>query len=156
VHPGDWQHVEALKPSEYPVLPSLRDVPPEVFANRRLVVEKFIPEQDGSGFAIRYFYFLGQASVCYRLRSTEPATKFSNAHSIERVPAPQALQAYRRQHGLDFGKIDFVIKDGTPIVLDVNRTPALQPDAQGLAGEIVAILAGGLQTLSPTLDVGRE
>jgi len=101
VEPSDWQHVEALKPSEYPVFPSLSDVPPEVFANPRLVVEKFIPEQDRAGFAIRYFYFLGQAGVCYRLRSTEPATKFSNAQSIERVPAPETIQAYRRQRGID-------------------------------------------------------
>ena len=72
-----------------------------MFANPRLVVEKFIPEQDRAGFAIRYFYFLGQAGVCYRLRSTEPATKFSNAQSIERVPAPETIQAYRRQRGID-------------------------------------------------------
>ena len=45
VQPSDWQHIEALKPSEYPVLPSVRDVPPEVFANPRLVVEKFIPSR---------------------------------------------------------------------------------------------------------------
>ncbi len=142
-----WKHLEALEPSAYPVFSSLGEVPREVFANHRLVVEKFIPERDGTGFAIRYFYFLGQASLCYRLRSTEPATKFSNAHSIERVPAPVALQAYRLQHGLDFGKIDFVMRDGEPVVLDVNRTPALRPDAQALAGEIVATLAGGLQSL---------
>jgi len=146
LQPSDWKHIEALKPSEYPVFPSLREVPPEVFANRRLVVEKFIPEQDGAGFAIRYFYFLGQASVCYRLRSTEPATKFSNAHSIERVPVAEAIETYRRQQGLDYGKIDFVMREGVPIVLDVNRTPALHPSAQALAGEIVEALAGGLQS----------
>jgi len=142
-----WKHLEALEPSAYPVFSSLGEVPREVFANRRLVVEKFIPEQDGTGFAIRYLYFLGQASVCYRLRSTEPATKFSNAHSIEQVPSPEALQAYRRQHGLDYGKIDFVMRDGEPVVLDVNRTPALRPDAQALAREIIEGLAGGLQSL---------
>jgi len=148
VESAGWRYVEALEPSAYPVFSSIGAVPREVFANRHLVVEKFIPEQDGTGFAIRYFYFLGQASICYRLRSAEPATKFSNAHSIERVPAPEALQAYRRQSGLDYGKIDFVMRDGEPVVLDVNRTPALLPDAQALAGEIIATLAGGLQSLA--------
>ena len=150
-----WKYVEALEPSAYPVFSSLGAVPREVFANRHLVVEKFIPEQDGKGFAIRYFYFLGQASICYCLRSTEPATKFSNAHSIDRVPAPEVLQAYRRQRGIDFGKIDFVMRDGEPVVLDVNRTPALRPDAQALPGEIIAALAEGLQSLSAMWDGGR-
>jgi hypothetical protein len=142
-----WKHVEVMQPSQYPVFTTLREVPREVFANRRLVVEKFIPEFDGENYAIRYGYFLGQAGVCYRLRSSQPATKFSNAHSIDRMPVPKVIEAFRRRQGLDYGKIDFVMRDGLPVVLDVNRTPALQPDAQLLAGEIVAALAGGLETL---------
>ncbi len=144
----DWKHVEAMKPSQYPVFATLRDVPREVFANRRLVVEKFIPEFDGESYAIRYCYFLGQAGVCYVLRSREPATKFSNAYSIERVVVPESIEAFRRRQGLDYGKIDFVMRDGEPTLIDVNRTPALRPDAEALAGEIVAALAGGLQSLS--------
>lgn len=143
----DWKHVEALKPSEYPVFPALRDVPRQVFANRRLVVEKFLPEQDRDSYAIRYAYFLGEAGICYRLISSEPATKYSNAHRIERVPVCEAIEVYRRQQGLDYGKIDFVMREGVPVVLDVNRTPALRPDARSQASEIVETLAGGLETL---------
>jgi hypothetical protein len=137
-----------LEPSAYPVFSSIGAVPRDVFANRRLVVEKFIPEHDDQGYAIRYFYFLGRASVCYMLRSDEPATKFANAHTIERVAAPESLDVYRHQRGIDFGKIDFVMRDGQPVVLDVNRTPALRPEAQRLAAEIVEALAGGLETLA--------
>jgi hypothetical protein len=143
----DWSRVQALEPGRYPVYASLGAVPREVFANRRLVVEKFIPEHDEQGYAIRYYYFLGRARVCYLLRSTEPATKFANAHTIERVAAPESLDLYRRQRGIDFGKIDFVMRNGAPTIIDVNRTPALQPGAR-LAGEIVKALAAGLQSLA--------
>jgi hypothetical protein len=47
------------------------------------------------------------------------------------------------------------MRDGEPVVLDVNRTPALRPDAQALAAEIVAALADGLQSLSAGPDGGR-
>jgi hypothetical protein len=38
------------------------------------------------------------------------------------MPVPPAIAEYRKRVGLDYGKIDYVEREGRQYVLDVNKT----------------------------------
>lgn len=128
-----WRKVEAL--SEYPVYGRAAQLPLGVWRNPSLVVEKFRPEAHGDGeYALRMWVFLGDRSVYYQSFANEPIVKGKN--TIRRValdPAdvPRAVREVRERLGFDYGKFDFGIVDGEPVLYDVNRTPGLpRPDTQ--------------------------
>lgn len=120
-----WRKVEAL-PS-YPIFEVSDLVPPGVWRNPNLVVERFRPEQHESGeYALRQWVFLGDRGVCYQSFAREPIVKGKN--TIRRIvlddkDVPQSLHEFREQLGFDYGKFDFGIADGEAILYDVNRTP---------------------------------
>jgi len=133
-----------LDPYRYPVFPSSREVPPEAFANPHLVVERFLPEREGDRCFVRYYSFFGDRHVCLRRGAADPVVRF-DASSSTAVPVPDEIVAERRRLGLDYGKIDFVIHDGRPVLLDANPTPALpqrvDPESRRL---LVGNLAQGI------------
>jgi hypothetical protein len=141
-----WRSIESIKSGDYPIFPSLRAVPPGIFANKNLIVEKFLPERDGSGdYRLRYCYFFGDRQINFLLRSKEPVVKGSNTFSCDETAAPPELDAIRRRLGLDYGKLDYVLRDGQVVLFDVNRTPASAALARyGLADHVVSHLAEGL------------
>ena len=59
-------------------------------------------------------------------------------HIIEReeVDVPPELQAWRERLGFDYGKFDYVVRDGVPILIDANRTPGA-PDGHRTNPEII-------------------
>ena len=57
---------------------------------------------------------------------------------------PDEVRAVRRRHGLDFGKIDFVLHDGKAMVFDVNKTPTVYLNKAGQPGKFVRSLADGI------------
>jgi hypothetical protein len=118
-----WRYVSELKTSEYPVFSNLGDVPRGVFGNKNLVVEKFLPEIEGDGFAVRYYWFCGDREISFRLASAQTIIKVSNASRIEQVPVPPELRRMRQQMGFDYGKFDYVVQDGKVVLFDANRTP---------------------------------
>jgi hypothetical protein len=138
-----WAAVRQLKSGEYPVFSSLREVPSEIFDNRHLVIEKFLPEVIGDSYHIRYYHFLGDQELTNRYQSKEKVVKASTSIGHEAVTAPAELLALRKEWGLDYGKIDYVVRDGNVIVLDVNPTPGL-PGNDPLAIEIARHLADGI------------
>src|SRR5262249_38216720 len=145
-----WGSVQSLHPRDYPVFPSLREVPEEVFRNRNLVVEKFLPEITEDDYCVRYYYFLGSAGVSLLFRSKDRVIKAA-ADTVEEVPTPQELDEMREKLGFDYGKFDYVLRDGKVVLFDVNRTPAtgaLRP--WGLAEEVARRLAGGIKSQLPT------
>jgi hypothetical protein len=139
-----WRSVRTMKSNSYPVFGSLRDVPPEVFGNGALVVERFLPEMLHGDYCLRYYYCCGPAEANILLRSTDMVIKGSNASSIEETPIPAGIREIRERLGIDYGKLDYVLRDGVPVLLDVNRTPA--------AGTLT--LAGLLARLAPRLAEG--
>ena len=140
-----WAAVRQMKSGEYPVFSSLRDVPGEVFDNEHLVIEKFLPEVIGDSYHIRYYHFLCDKDLTERYQSKDKVVKASTSIGYEVVPGLPELLALRKQWGLDYGKIDYVVRDGNVIVLDVNPTPGL-PANDGLAREIARHLADGIVT----------
>jgi hypothetical protein len=144
-----WKYVECMTPGEYPIFPSLGDVPVGVFKNRGLVVEKYIPEVDGDDYLLRYYYFFGDRETCLLLRSKERVVKFSNAFQIEEVAVHPDLRQIRSQLGFDYGKFDYFVHDGKVVVFDVNKTPGHTAGHAGgryeqLYGRMVSYLAEGI------------
>lgn len=134
-----WEKVRVLDPSNYPIFDSIEDVPSGVWKNPRLIVEKFLPEQDADGrYIIRHWYFFGDKEFNRTLSSNNPISKWSSMNKEERIRSreewskieivsneklPQEVRAVREKLGMDFGRIDWALNNGKPIVFDANKTP---------------------------------
>lgn len=129
-----------LDPYRYPVFGSAREVPAEVFRNPHLVVERFLPEREGDRCSVRYYSFFGDRHVCLRRSGRGPVVRFDWSIA-EEVPVPDEIVAERRRLGFDYGKFDFVLHDGAPVLLDANPTPALP---RRLDAESARLLVGNL------------
>ena len=130
----------------YPILPSPSAVPADVWDNPGLVVERFLPEQDAQGFWMRAWVFFGDRERCTRYRGTHPVLKSSNIVAHEPAPVPESLRAERERLGFDYGKFDFVVRDGNAILFDANRTPSAPPSRPDIDASN-ADLAAGLEGL---------
>lgn len=143
----DWSRVETMSPDAYRVYASLRDVPPAVFGNAHLVVEKLVTEETGGDYCVRYYYCLGNREFQIRLRSSTTAVvKGAAAHACDEIAAiPDGIRAIRRRLGLDYGKLDYVLRADEVTLLDVNRTPAHAIlDRFGLTEKVARHLADGI------------
>jgi len=137
-----------LRPVDtYPVYARRSDVPETVWTNPGCTVEKFRPERDERGYWTRFWLFFGDRGRCRRFCSPNPVVKANNAIAVETVDVPPEVVAVRERLGLDYGKIDFVIHQGEPIVVDVNRTPGPTPLRSGTEIGTPELLAPGLDDL---------
>jgi len=107
---------------DYQVFERVDDVPPALLRSRRLVVERFRPEREGDLYHLRIYQFLGDRDICTRLASPEPIVKAQNSVRAERIEPHPAVLEWRKALGIDYGKLDYVIEDGEPVLLDVNKT----------------------------------
>lgn len=115
----------ALRSTQYPIYPSVKDVPPAVFDNPHLVVERFLPERDGELYCVRSYVFFGDRGYNTLKKGPNPVVKGSTIVQREPVPIPDEIIEARRQLGFDYGKFDYVVSNDSPILLDVNHTPML-------------------------------
>lgn len=133
--------------SDYIIHNSVREVPTAVWSVPSLIVEKFLPEQDERGYYIRVWTFFGDRERSSRSRATVPVIKSRQTVERQTVPVPDEIRAQRARLGFDFGKFDYVMHRDRPVLLDVNRTPAVPAgfaeDEQRSAG--VRSLADGLE-----------
>ena len=139
----------------YEVYASIAEVPGDVWERADLVVEKFLPERDGEAYCLRQYYFLGDAEAGYLMRSREPMVKGESALSMAPAPVPPEIRELRRQLRFDYGKFDFVLRDGRAVLFDANRTPshfALRRFGHGaaacgrLAAGLASLLGKGVRT----------
>lgn len=134
--------LSVLKPDSYQVLESLQDVPETVWNNRDLIVERFLPEKDERGYWMRTWIFLGDRDRCSRHLGSHPVLKSSDILASEQVDVPEELRAERRRLGFDYGKFDFVVRDGLAILLDANKTPWMPGAAPGFEAAIPNLARG--------------
>ena len=113
---------------DYPILRSIAEVPPKVWDNHGLIVEKFIPEQDEHGYYMRVWVFFGDQERSFRFRANIPNIKSHHIQKREAVAVPQEIHNWRRRLGFDFGKFDYLMLHGEPMLIDTNRTPGTPPD----------------------------
>lgn len=123
-------------------------VPAWVWRRRDLVVERFLPERVGSGFAVHQWYFLGPCERVLSMVSDDPIVKIELATEavLHSGGIPEVVRRRRAELGFDYGKIDYVLSEEGPVVLDANRTPwcGAEPwSPRALA--IAQALAPGLQ-----------
>lgn len=131
----------------YRVFDRTADIPDELLADPAMVVERFVPERDGDDYAMRTWVFMGPRERCTRF--VTPAAISKAAAVIRHDPAevPAELRAERARLNFDYGKFDFVIHDGQPILLDANRTPGTATAIRELIEQGARNLAEGLHAL---------
>ncbi|MEE9344350.1 MAG: hypothetical protein V3U88_01960 [Methylococcales bacterium] len=134
-----WRKVRVLDASNYPMYLSPQHVPNGVWHNRRMVVEKYLPEQTDDGrYRLRHWYFFGDMEFSRTLISSEPIVKWIRMNDGEKHQSrkewvgkksskdcqiPKAVREVRKKLGLDYGRIDWALHHGKPVVYDVNKTP---------------------------------
>jgi hypothetical protein len=147
--PPFWRGAVYLKPAQYPIYvhPSL--VPPEAWSNANLVIQKFQPERDDENlYRLRCWYVFGDRGFHVVLTSNQPVVKGEDiiARSVTTEPTPPELEAVRRAMRVDFGRIDYAIVDGKPVVYDINRTPTSSPQASAAYAAQWRDLALGIES----------
>jgi hypothetical protein len=78
-------------------------------------------------YCLRTWTFLGDEESATLSYSPVPVVKRANVTRYEPCEVPDALRAERRRLGFDYGKFDFVMHEGEPILLDANSTPSCAP-----------------------------
>lgn len=135
----------------YHVFASLDHVPASLLERPDLVVERFLPDFEDGLYHTQMYLFLGDGERCSRLGSPEPIFKADDSTSAQPVEPHPAARAWREELGLDYGKIDYIVRDGEAILLDANKTtgsstylaPAmLQAERRRQANGIYAYFAG--------------
>jgi hypothetical protein len=99
-----WSKVLVIKSDDYPILGSIRSVPSGVWENKRLIVEKFLTEQDKEGnYCLRVWSFLGDRSLHVLTTSNHPIVKGNRILKREILSdhVPDALISFRNQLGVD-------------------------------------------------------
>jgi len=143
----DWSWI--LPPDRYPVFDRKDDVPARVWQDPDLVVQRLHVERHGAFYVNHNWYFLGDRDIVTTFHRSDPVSKTDT--EVRRLPishdVPEALRRRRAELGFDYGKFDFVIEDGEPVLLDANSTP--QDADIGAAGtrKIYEHLAGGLDSM---------
>ncbi|MEE8107075.1 MAG: hypothetical protein V3T86_16190 [Planctomycetota bacterium] len=110
--------------SKYCVFDSNRLVPSRMFRTRGLIVERFIPERFDELYGIRCYTFLGDRGDAFLYRSKDPIVKRREFVDWTPVEVPPELRRMQAELGFDYGKFDYVLHEGVPVLLDVNSTPA--------------------------------
>ena len=90
---------------------------------------------------------MGSRERCTRSITSDKISKASDILRYEPAEVPPEIRLERERLGFDFGKFDFVIYDGEPVLLDANRTPGLATALLPLLKTGAPKLAAGLHEL---------
>jgi hypothetical protein len=141
------ERLRALDPRKpYPVFDRLADVPHRLRMNRRLVIQRFVPEPEPEGYALRFATFFGRRAMSVRFVSRDRIVKSGGAilPPVE-VETPAELLDQLVALGADYGKADYVMHEGRPVLLDVNRTPTFAgPEPKPRHLRMLEIMGPGL------------
>lgn len=148
---GAWAVKEVISTHRYEVFDHVFDVPPAVWSNPALVVERFLAERDGDANILRTWVFFGDRFTHFKWWSHKRVIKIASCFKRENAgEVPEELWQRRRELGVDFAKIDYGLVDGKVVLYDVNRTPTvgnapiedLRPRINHLQAGLESMLAG--------------
>ncbi|MDR9364530.1 MAG: hypothetical protein RI575_04265 [Balneolaceae bacterium] len=97
-------------------------VPEYIWNDEDWIVEQFLPEIEDSRFVIRNAYFLGDKMICFKTVGSDPIVKEDKDLRSKKIKMPKKIIHLRNKFGLDYGKIDFVIINEEPVLLDIGKT----------------------------------
>ena len=107
----------------FEIFKNIHSVPLHIWENEDWIVEKFLPEMERSRFVVRNAYFLGKRMTCFKNLSIDPIIKDdAEEGTSEIIPIDERVIQYRDYLRLDYGKIDYVMHNDVPIILDVAKT----------------------------------
>jgi hypothetical protein len=130
----------------YRVYPSTAEVPAEIWGDRDVVVEKFLPERRGGQYCLRTWVFFGNKETNSLSYAQEPIIKSMNVtHRVPIAKVPDELREIREELGFDYGKFDYAIVDGKVVLYDANRTPSLGAFSREKYMPTIKLFASGLQ-----------
>lgn len=124
----DRLHLNPFTPAiltamDYRIYDHLDEVPRAYFYHPGLVIEKFIPEMDDDQYVVRMTSFLGDRYSSFFLKGKHPILKGDSAEIItHKKDYHPDIDKWRKELQLDYGKFDYVVKDGEAILLDANKT----------------------------------
>ncbi|MHC4450678.1 MAG: hypothetical protein ACYS0E_11185 [Planctomycetota bacterium] len=136
----------AASPRKYRVFGTSSDVPAAVFENAFLVVERYLPERSGDRYRARVYTFLGECATCVLRESDNAIVKAGAAIVDDTVEVPEEILTERQRLGFDYGKFDWVMHGGEPVLLDVNTTPVYR-GFHARHRRRVAAMAPGIESL---------
>ena len=109
-------------PSGYLLRGNLRQVPVRWFERNDVVIQRFCPEYEKGFYHVRCYQFLGDRYTCERISSSQPVVKDSSVERRERVDVHPEIERLRHELNFDYGKFDYVMHEGQPVLLDINKT----------------------------------
>ena len=120
---GFWTPPQHGPMPDYKIYDTIHEVPFEAHSDPRWVVERFLPEMESDTYVLRLLLVLGSRVISAKARSPKPIVKSADFIEDLTVENPPGLAERVRALGVEYGKVDYVIRDGEPVILDVNRTP---------------------------------
>lgn len=117
-----FEAAEFAGPEDYKIYEDMSSVPAAHARDKRLVIERFLPELEGGLYHTRVYQFLGNRWVSVRMGSQKPIVKAHTSVRAERVEPHQYVTEWREKLDMDYGKFDYVVINGKAVLLDANKT----------------------------------
>jgi hypothetical protein len=129
-----WRKREVMDSLNYPVFDRISEVPPGVWKNDKLIVEKFLPERlDNGDYRCRTYTFFGEQEFAAWFTAPRPIIKSNVATGMGVLDeVPQSLRDIRIASGFIYGKFDYTEINGEVFVYDMNKTPAFGTEMRSL------------------------
>jgi hypothetical protein len=111
------------KPLGRTLYQSYDKVPMELRGCRDVVIERFVPERlPDCRYGVRFHLKLGDRRLSLRQSADHFIVRTEYNSSLTVAEPDPCADEWCRERRLDFGKLDYVVHDGTPFLLDVNKT----------------------------------
>lgn len=137
----------------YPTYPSRAAVPLFDRMSPRLVVERLMEEKRDAAFIVRRWWFFGAAEHHYLEALRDPGARLAGDNVIARESlgeVPAEIRAERQRLQFDYGKFDYAIVDGRPVLYDANPTPGgMRLVPHSITPEVVNGFARALDAFIP-------
>jgi len=132
-----WRKREFLDSYKYPVFDNIKDVPPGVWRNKKLIVEKFLPERLENGdYMHRCYLFFGKMEVATWFAAPVPVVKGSISTSRGLSDhIPKYLREIREDSDWGYARFDYTEVDGDVFLFDMNKTPVYSDRAISIISE---------------------
>ncbi len=114
-------------PTDYRIFDSPDLVPAQWFKREDVFVERFVPEIQNGLYCLRTYHFLGNRGGCVLRKSAHPIVNARTSLKSERrdIDVDPEIVKLAKAMRFDFGKFDYVMHEGQPVLLDVNKTPGV-------------------------------